>query len=210
MINERTIRIISKKVEDGDLKAAKNHRDINYRIEDVENQHNLAVEQGAENINKLLKVTKTMQQDIDTMKEVVEGHGAEIAALKSKLAAALDGDAGDTPQRIQILQPGQIDDYDKNLRGEIEALQRRNEKIQAEVAVMREKMNALLQDAGRKRSRSDEDDEAGGGPQKKSKKAGEELDEAGDMEGSRGPGAETGETRVPSRLREGRKTTAYF
>ncbi|KAK1704775.1 uncharacterized protein BDZ83DRAFT_798056 [Colletotrichum acutatum] len=151
-----------------------------------------------------------MQQDIDTMKEVVEGHGAEIAALKSKLAAALGGEAGDTHKHTQIIQPGQMEDSGKGLCDEIKALQRRNKEIQAEVTAMREEMNARLQYTGQKRSRSDEDDEAGGHPQKKAKIVRGEVGEAGDMQGSRGPVAETGETWVPSRLREGRKTTAHF
>ncbi|KXH37376.1 hypothetical protein CSIM01_06144 [Colletotrichum simmondsii] len=207
-INERSIRLIWKATDENQTMSDKKHKEINERAAVIEKHFNLAVEQGSamqRDIKKLQETINTMQQDIDTLREVAEGQGAEIAELKSKLAAALSRQAGSTDEHTGDVQLGRMEGDDKTARDEIKALQHGYEEMKAEIAAMKEQMS----ETGRKRFRSDENDEAEGGPQKKAK--GPIADETGEGNREQGPKPKAEEkTWLSTRLREGRKTTAYY
>ncbi|KAK1621739.1 hypothetical protein BDP81DRAFT_400899 [Colletotrichum phormii] len=168
LINERSIRLIWKRIDEIHSILEEKHKGINARAAVIEKHFNFTVQRGGE-IKKLQETMKTMQQGIETMREVAESHSAEIAELKSKPAAALARGIGGPDERTGDIQPGGMEGHEKIGRDEIRALQRSNDEIKAEMAAMKEQMNAQIEDTGRRRSHSNDDDEAGGGPQKRAK-----------------------------------------
>ncbi|EXF82385.1 hypothetical protein CFIO01_01845 [Colletotrichum fioriniae PJ7] len=210
-LNERSIRLIWKTTDENHSMSENKHKEIKERAAVIEKHFNLAVEQGSlmqRDIKKLQETINTMQQDIDTMRQVTEGQGAEIAELKSKLAAALSRQAGSADEHTGDIQLGRMEDCYKIARDEIQALQHGHEEMKAEMAAMKEQMSARFEDTGRKRIRSDEADETEGGPQKKAKGLG--SGETGGGSQDQGSKPKTEATWSPTRLREGRKTTAYY
>ncbi|KXH41318.1 hypothetical protein CSAL01_02798 [Colletotrichum salicis] len=123
LINERSIRLIRKRIDEIHSISEDRHKGINARAAVVEKHFKLAVQQDGE-IKKLQETMKTMQQ-------------------------------GNTDEPTGDIQRDGMEGHEKIGRDEIRVLQRSNHEIKAEMAAMKEQMNAQLEDTGRKRSHSD-------------------------------------------------------